>query len=149
VKITRFTGSFGFLSNFWRCPICFEGQTYPSVEHAFQAAKTYDLREREIIKKARTPGEAKRLGRKVHLRPFWEERVRVRIMRELLSIKFQDPVYAKMLKATDNAELIEGNIWGDTYWGVCNGKGENHLGKLLMEIRSRLLEGNQNGESKR
>jgi predicted NAD-dependent protein-ADP-ribosyltransferase YbiA (DUF1768 family) len=43
-----------------------------------------------------------------------------------------------MLKATGDEELVEGNWWNDTFWGVCNGVGENNLGKLLMKIRAEL-----------
>ena len=42
---------------------------------------------------------------------------------------------ASRLINTGDAILIEGNTWGDTYWGVCDGVGENRLGKLLMEVR--------------
>jgi len=43
------------------------------------------------------------------------------------------------LRQTGNARLVEGNWWGDTFWGVCNGKGTNHLGKVLMEVRRELI----------
>ena len=57
-------------------------------------------------------------------------------MENLLWQKFENPVLRKMLDATKPRELIEGNVWKDSFWGVYNGKGENHLGKLLMLIRS-------------
>ena len=44
------------------------------------------------------------------------------------------------MEDTNNEELIEGNTWNDTYWGVCNGRGQNHLGKILMKVRSLLKE---------
>ena len=47
-------------------------------------------------------------------------------------------IQSEMLLATDDMEIIEGNVWGDTFWGVCDGKGENNLGKVLMEVRQHL-----------
>ena len=56
-------------------------------------------------------------------------------MRDALIQKFSDKKLQKKLIDTGDAELIEGNWWGDKFWGVCEGEGENHLGKLLMEVR--------------
>jgi ribA/ribD-fused uncharacterized protein len=140
--IDRFHGDHGWLSNFWPSPIELDGATYPTVEHAFQAAKTLDLEAREPIRQTTSPGQAKRLGRKVLLRPDWEQ-VKVEIMRGLLRKKFADPSLAALLRATGDRELIEGNTWNDRFWGVCRGAGKNWLGRLLMEIRSELSNSNQ------
>ena len=59
-------------------------------------------------------------------------------MAALIAQKFDKGELALALKYTGDAELIEGNNWGDTFWGVCNGVGENHLGKLLMARRAQL-----------
>lgn len=134
MKIDKFTGEYRFLSNFWPSPIYFEGEVYVSVEHAYQAAKTLDPVEREIIQGLIKPGSAKRAGRKSTIRPDWEE-IKIDIMRGLLMTKFSWPGEQALLIKTGNAELIEGNWWGDRFWGVCEGVGENHLGKLLMEVR--------------
>ena len=56
-------------------------------------------------------------------------------MRQLLMTKFAWPGEQDLLLKTGTAELIEGNWWGDTFWGVFNGAGQNHLGRLLMEVR--------------
>ena len=78
----------------------------------------------------KNPVQAKRLGRKVKLRDDWEE-VKLEIMTEIVSQKFlQHPHLIEMLLQTGDEELIEGNKWD-----VCKGKGENHLGKILMKIR--------------
>jgi ribA/ribD-fused uncharacterized protein len=86
-----------------------------------------------------TGREAKKFGRKVKLRDDWND-VRLQIMGEVVLTKF---VVNKDLRdkliATGQRELIEGNTWHDTFWGVCNGKGGNHLGKILMEVRSMLI----------
>lgn len=137
MKIDAFKDEYSFLSNFHPSPISIEGKSYPTVEHAFQAGKTRDFAEKEKIRCAATPAVAKRLGRKVKLRPDWEN-VKILVMLECLIEKFKDPELAKSLLNTGEAELIEGNTWNDTFWGVCRGNGKNNLGKLLMDVRTRL-----------
>ncbi|KKN90113.1 hypothetical protein LCGC14_0232290 [marine sediment metagenome] len=135
--IDSFNDKHRFLSNFSVSHVKLGGITYPTVEHAYQAAKTLDKTERLRIQRAAGPGRAKRLGRGVTLRPDWEG-TKLRIMLNLLRQKFQFPKLRDLLLATENQELIEGNHWGDTFWGVCQGEGENHLGKLLMQVRDEL-----------
>ena len=137
--INKFDGEYVFLSNFFPCVIIGEDEIiYPSVEHYFQAQKTNDLKKRQKIAKAKTPGKAKRMGRRVDLRPDWEN-VKDKVMLFAVRQKFKDPVLATLLLNTGDEELIEGNYWGDTYWGVDIDKGgENHLGKILMQVRIEL-----------
>lgn len=141
--INCFDGKYMFLSNFYNASCTFEGKVYPTVEHAFQAAKTLIPEEREEIRKAETPGKAKRMGRAVTLRPDWEE-VKTDVMRQCLRSKFRFAPLGIDLINTGNEELIEGNTWHDNCWGNCtceqcaNKPGENRLGKLLMEIREEL-----------
>ena len=135
--ITSFDGKYDFLSNFYHSPISYNGIVYPTNEHFFQAMKTFNVDERIAIASAETPGKAKRIGRKITLRSDWED-VKLYYMELGLRLKFQDSKLHEMLLATGDEELIEGNTWGDEFWGVCNGKGENHLGKLLMKIRGEL-----------
>jgi N-glycosidase YbiA len=137
-KVLEFQGEHRFLSNFFPSEITHDGITYPTVEHAFQAAKTLDFHERWKIAHLKTPGQAKRAGRELTLRPDWDV-VKRPIMLELVTLKYvRHRILRCHLLATGNAELIEGNTWGDTYWGKCRGKGENHLGKLTMLVRSQL-----------
>jgi N-glycosidase YbiA len=136
-RIDSFRGQYRFLSNFSPAEIYFDDVLYSTVEHAYQAAKTLDLREREQVQRAPSAGDAKRLGRKVTKRDDWEQ-VKVKLMRMLLRKKFEHPVLADMLLETGDAELIEGNTWGDTFWGQCGGRGENWLGRLLMQVRDEL-----------
>jgi predicted NAD-dependent protein-ADP-ribosyltransferase YbiA (DUF1768 family) len=107
---------------------------YPSVENAYQAAKSHGMDTRLLVCSA---GEAKKLGKLGMLRPDWEE-VKLGIMEDLLRQKFSIPELQEKFLATGDATLIEGNWWGDTFWGVCRCKGENHLGILLMKIRDEL-----------
>lgn len=132
--IDRFRGEHEFLSNFFRFPVEYEGIVFPTVEHAFQAAKTLDTGERTDIANASTPSIAKAKGRRVGLRPDWE-RVKIGVMEDILRSKFSDPVLRESLEATGDTMLIEGNTWGDQFWGVADGKGENQLGKALMRVR--------------
>lgn len=138
--IDNFHGKFAFLSNFTNSEITYKNKTYPTVEHAFQAAKCVNESDKEEIRIQPTPGKAKRLGRRVKMKATWNEE-RISVMKELLILKFQNPALRKALLDTGNATLIEGNTWNDTFWGMCNGIGENHLGKLLMEIRTEIQNG--------
>jgi len=135
--INRFVGPYRFLSNFWPCLIVLDDEPYSSVEHAYQAGKTNDENWRRRVQMEVKAGGAKRLGRKVPLRPDWEE-VKVEFMLSLLRQKFNEPKLMEQLLSTRDSELIEGNDWHDYYWGVCNGRGENWLGKLLMRVREEL-----------
>lgn len=132
--IEVFADEYRFLSNFFPVLILFEQRTYLSVEAAYQAAKTLDLDERQQFERI-GPGTAKRLGRRVTLREDWEL-VKIDIMRVLLQEKFRRGGQLwEQLQTTKPHELVEGNYWGDIFWGRCAGEGENWLGKLLMEIR--------------
>ncbi|MBN8867321.1 MAG: NADAR family protein [Solirubrobacterales bacterium] len=115
-----------------------DGETYPTIEHAFQAAKTLNLEDRRRIRMESTPGPTKRLGRRSTLRPDWEK-IKGGVMLELVRQEFTThPDLATRLLATGHAEIIETNHWGDTIWGVCDGIGENKLGEILMQVRSEL-----------
>lgn len=141
--IMEFDGKFAFLSNFYNSPIEFEGIKYPTVEHFFQAQKTLNIEERLAIASAATPGQAKRMGRKVSLRPDWES-IKIDIMRIGLELKFKDTKLRMELLNTGSMPLIEGNHWHDNIWGKCscdkckNIIGKNILGKLLMDLRERI-----------
>ena len=132
--IDKFRGDYAALSNFAPAQVWLEGRPYRSVEHAYQAAKTLDIYERARVRLAATPREARRIGRSVALRPDWDCS-RLGVMRRLLVQKFAQANFAEILLGTGDAELIEGNDWGDVFWGVCQGEGKNYLGRMLMDIR--------------
>jgi ribA/ribD-fused uncharacterized protein len=135
--IDSFRGEYRFLSNFYPANVVLDGLTYSSVEHAYQAAKTLDEHYRARIRHTATPGDAKRLGRRIFLRSDWKQ-AKVGVMFELLRQKFAEEPLRGRLLATGDEELVEGNEWGDTFWGVCGGRGENMLGMLLMRVRGEL-----------
>nr|MBN1229138.1 DUF1768 domain-containing protein [Anaerolineae bacterium] len=136
--IDRFIHEYDFLSNFHAAEVMLDGLLYPSVEHAYQAAKTLIPEEREPIREAAESSQAKRLGRQSTLREDWDE-IKIAIMEDLVRQKFtrhQD--LAERLLATGDAYLIEGNDWGDCFWGQVDGKGKNQLGRILMMVRDEL-----------
>ena len=137
--IDSFRGKYYFLSNFFPAEVTYNGLTYQNNEAAFQAQKTYSKEER-IEFTTLEPRDAKRRGRRVRLRRDWEQ-VKDRIMEEIVRAKFsQNGELKEQLLATGDAQLVEGNRWNDRYWGVDirSGVGENHLGKILMKVRSEL-----------
>jgi ribA/ribD-fused uncharacterized protein len=116
-----------------------DGVVYATVEHAYQAAKTTDpLKRYGFQSYYMNPAQAKRLGQSVPLRDDWDQ-VRLQIMADLVWLKFQEPDLRRRLIDTDGHDLIEGNTWNDTFWGVCNGVGTNHLGQILMNVRDHLI----------
>lgn len=144
--IDKFDGEYSFLSNFYNSTIIIGGINYPTVEHAFQAQKTFSNKERLVIANSTTPGIAKRRGRQVTLRKDWEQ-VKDSVMEFCLRKKFTGHLdLQKKLLETGDAILIEGNTWGDTYWGMCAGVGKNKLGQLLMKIREEIITNGGNNE---
>jgi len=136
-KIELFRNEFGWLSNFWKVEIWYGGKRWSSVEHLFQACKTLDYEEREKMRLMGSPGDVKRYARKLALRPDWEK-IKLDVMRECIRRKFLNPELRVKLLNLKGYELVEGNNWGDKYWGVCNGVGENWLGKILMSERDKI-----------
>ena len=142
--ITDFRGDYAFLSNFYAAPVEMDGAEYPTVEHAFQAAKTHDYAKRRTIREAQSPTTAKRMGRRIKRREDWFD-VSLAIMKELVSQKFtRYRELGEKLLATGDAALIEGNNWNDRFYGAVYDTtqeawvGENHLGQILMEVRAEL-----------
>lgn len=162
MTIARFEKEYGFLSNFYnkayilivtdpeittRIPLfdqnlltsdvrsCKNTYLFHSVEAAFQACKSTTVKDFCKFVMLHTPSEAKKLGREIKLRRDWDA-VKLEIMEQLVRQKFTNSEdLSNLLLSTGDQELIEGNYWKDTYWGVCEGRGENHLGQILMKIR--------------
>jgi hypothetical protein len=144
--IDEFRGQYSFLSNFYPCRIAMDDDIiYPSAEHAYQAQKITPQMYPDTWRKRRldlanypSPGRAKRLGRAQKLTLTWNVD-RLLIMEEIVRRKFvQNKDLAEKLMSTGRRTLIEGNWWKDVFWGVYQGEGENHLGRILMKIRSEL-----------
>lgn len=138
--INEFKGDYRFLSNFFMTDVMFDGQIYPSSEHAYMAAKTTNEAARWLIRNCTSAADAKKAGRQLTLRDGWEG-MKQQVMRDILMDKFtRNNIIRQKLLDTGDQELIEGNWWGDKIWGVClkTNQGQNLLGKTLMEIRGRL-----------
>lgn len=140
-----------FLSNFYpyknkqgekypeKVSVTYEGIEFDCTENAYQTAKSLNIELRKEISRM-NPFQSKKywIGKEEQIRPDWEE-IKISVMRELIFQKFtNNPQLKQMLLDTEDALLEEGNTWEDTYWGICNGIGENNLGKILMEIRDSL-----------
>lgn len=129
--ITRFTGRYRFLSNFYVPP---NGR---SVEHRFQCTKAATTADHNYVFAAGGPSEAKRRGHEIRLRPDWDG-IKDGVMEVYVRDKFSSLPLRKWLLDTGDAHLEEGNDWGDDYWGTVNGVGENKLGKILMKVRDEI-----------
>jgi hypothetical protein len=117
-------------------------QVCKSVEHAYQAHKPKDPILKLKILRAQSPSVAKKWGNQVRLESLlnWD-RERDALMLRLLRCKFDpdvNPGLVTSLLHTGSVPLVEGNTWGDTYWGIVNNVGENRLGLLLMYVREEL-----------
>ena len=134
--IDCFMHEFAFLSNYAR--ILPENPV--TVEHLYQAVKAACPKDAARIMAAETPGDAKKLARKIKKVDNWDD-IKLHIMFNLLLYKFSFEKNKQKLLATGDEELCEGNIWHDNFWGDChcehciNKPGANHLGKLLMKVR--------------
>lgn len=136
-SILGFFGPYRFLSNFHFVNVELDGEIYRTTEHAYQAAKTLDTEERRKIRDLLQPREARQAGQRLQLRPNWDK-LKIDVMTELSIQKYAKPPLSAMLLETGDAYLEETNTWGDKFWGVCGGYGENNLGKILMQVRTEL-----------
>lgn len=138
-KIASFRAQYDFLSNFYNRPITYKGLIYDNNEAAFQAQKCITEEEKANFCNC-SPSKAKSRGRSVKLRSDWES-IKIGVMEDVVYLKFtQHPDLAARLLATGETELVEGNTWGDCFWGfdTRTQQGQNHLGKILMQVRSQL-----------
>lgn len=140
-EISYFFGPYRFLSNFYQHPQFTEGIWWPTNEHYYQykkATSEQDYWKERILEKL-DPKWAKHIGcYKIPIPANWDQ-IKDDVMMAGLRSKFKDPFLANLLMDTDPLPLIEGNHWGDTYWGMCKGRGLNRLGEMLMQIRTDLI----------
>lgn len=150
VKSFDIPGEFGFLSNFhtgnpFKINMNNKDVSFLTGEHAFQAYKAFAMRDAPYefqdgivsnIAGLSTPALAKKIGRAVKIDPVKWDSMKDECMRKVVFAKFSqnDDLIIKLIK-TGTAMLVEGNTWGDLYWGRVGGKGLNRLGVILMEVR--------------
>lgn len=130
----KFIGNYFFLSNFYLCSVKINGIIFPSSENAYHYFRTNDKNAKESVI-VLEPRLAKKLSKTCKTKQNWNE-IKLGVMYYVCKEKFTQNIdLAEKLLETGNIKLIEHNNWGDTFWGVCNGEGENHLGEILMKIR--------------
>jgi len=140
-----------FLSNFWNFEtpmhkvIFLNGQPisviFKTSESFYMAMKTDNPLLRIKIANCKNGAEAKKIGRSLELREDWED-IKLDVMLYAIRYKFSlaNPNLRQKLLATEDSYLQEANWWDDKIWGVCmkTGEGENHLGRVLMQVRSEI-----------
>lgn len=146
--ITQFKDNYRWLSNFWFYdnPMLITTEfgilRALSNEHFYAAMKNEDPLHLKAALEHPSKG-LKKFGTSVELREDWHE-IKEDVMLHALRYKFSkdNPILRSKLLATGDQEIQEGNSWGDKYWGVClkTGEGENRLGRLIMQVRSEIVE---------
>ena len=150
--IESFSGRYNFLSNFYPAKIEHQGITYPTLEHYYVSMKVKNDQQidgkfityidcRELIAKMPNPARVKQFGKIVKVRRDWDD-VKLDVMLWGVREKFKHTDLKDLLLSTGDQELVEGNTWNDTYWGICRGEGQNNLGKILMKVRMELRQQN-------
>jgi ribA/ribD-fused uncharacterized protein len=129
-----------FLSNFYTCEIQYGRFVYGSSECAYMSAKREDVLWKEFCSENK-PGVVKKKSKSVKIREDWN-RIKIRVMFDVLRIKFAIPELRDMLLDTGDQQIVEGNNWGDKFWGVNKetGEGRNFLGRILMHIRQEIID---------
>lgn len=138
MAIVGFRGRYYWLSNDYLTKVEWEGVVYPSVSHAFAASGTNDVNVRERIRLAEDFSTVRELERMM-TKNYAVEMNRIDILAQLIRLKFTVPELRKGLKNTKEQLLVHHNERGDTIWGVCNNRGYNLLGRVLMEVRSLVI----------
>ena len=142
-KIDSFTGYFDFMHNNFQTPVYYDGILYPSVTHAYHAARTCDEVTRRAILNAETFQILGNIAIRIEDPSGWQER-KVKVMEQLLRDKFRrSKELQDKLRMTENRELVmtyQEEKKNNLYWGVVKGKGQNQLGRILMKIRDDLLQ---------
>ena len=145
--VQGFESEFSFLSNFSACELLYDGHVYKTAEHAFQAAKATNEKDRVYIAEAPTPGEAKRRGRGIELREDWDV-IKDKVMLDIIRAKFKNgDCRYRLMKALSEGydDFVEDNWWHDNYWGNCKCdrckdiEGQNHLGKIILQVANEIV----------
>ena len=135
-----FRGEFSWLSNFYlfEKAMIYDEMTFHTAEHFYVAMKTKDKDIRNVVANHPSKG-LKRFGQSLLVRSDWED-IKLNVMLYALRYKFStnNPKLRQLLLSTGYSLLEETNYWGDRYWGICKGAGENNLGKLIMKVRDEI-----------
>ncbi len=130
-----FKDKYDYLSNMYPCPVkvMINNNVYEfkCSESVYQACKCPERIEEFVNLNGY---EAKKLGKRVKLRPDWEE-LKFGFMYAVVKAKFDQNKFLGLRLKSLKGDIVEENTWNDTYWGICNGIGDNNLGKILMDLR--------------
>lgn len=140
--ITKFRGDHFFLSNMFPCEINYNGNVFGSSEAAYMSRKNNSKSWLSTCINTKNPILVKTMSHSIYIIKKWPE-IKLQVMSDILRIKFSIPELQAKLFETGDEEIYEGNTWNDRYWGVdhLTLQGENHLGKLLMNIREQIKQG--------
>lgn len=143
--ISEFKEKYRWLSNFSPVIVKFRGRNYPSVEHAYMSTKSHDKKWKDFCADPNnSAAEVKKASKDIELSDYWELE-KLNVMWECLEKKFTQQPYKSLLLDTGNQNIQEGNYWGDEFWGVNlktePNKGENHLGRMIMQLRDKIRQG--------
>lgn len=135
---------YGAFSNLFRRPVEFDGETFATSEHAYQAGKARKPAVRACVLSAPSPALVAMAAHGLYywdIVPGWS-RTKFDRMRAVLRAKFtQHEDLRELLLSTGNARLVESTTVDNEVnrlWGEVNGAGRNMLGNLLMELRAEL-----------
>ena len=149
--VGSFSGDLEFLSNMHKIPIYFneskydnfqpDFKVYPSSENLYQALKCKYIKDRELFQNV-DPYKSKRIGKTVEIRYDWDN-VRLEAMKLAIDLKFKNIELAEKLIDLPDDKIIEFNNWGDRFFGICNGEGLDHLGKILRAKKQQIIKDKQ------
>lgn len=150
--INQFRGNYYFLSNMYICDIEYKSQIYKSVEHAYVYHKHDSIELKKLaltnIEPTKLKIESKKYNKNIYKN--WNN-IKLDVMYDLLKIKFSQSPFTELLIATKDENIVEGNVWNDTYWGVDINQqpniGENHLGRIIMRVRDEIIGSNKGKKS--
>lgn len=140
VVLRGFFGRNAWLGNSYPAAFRIDGLTWKSVDHYVFAKRAIKESDRDAVREAETPIKARTVSKTMRWRPDWKEADVENVKAAVEAKFFQNVELGRKLIYTRDIELVHENRWGDKLWGVCEGEGENLLGKLLMEIREKLME---------
>jgi ribA/ribD-fused uncharacterized protein len=135
-----FKDEYAFLSNMYKCLVLYEDHLFGASEIAYVYMKCADPEQRHQVTLIKDPYEAKRFGGPsgtLILRYDWEE-IKVKIMHDIVREKFKQNANLLKRLLMIAGDIVEENWWHDTFWGVCKGVGQNHLGNIHMLVREEL-----------
>ena len=126
IEFYTVAGEYGCFSNFSRHPIRYKKEWYGTSEAAYQAMKFEGTKYEKVIRKAKGPMEAARIGRdrSLPLRKDWES-AKYNIMKDIIREKVKQHESIKKILLSTGSEKIVEHTERDQFWGWSSAK-QNH-----------------------